>query len=70
MLTLYPTALKALLIYLEILGEADQKVADLNVDYLPFPKVIPLTDEEGSDWGELRDEVGGAWCWVTPGGAS
>jgi hypothetical protein len=64
----YPEALKAIIAYLEALNAAEKVVGD--GENLPYPAEIKMTDNYGTDWGVLRDEIGGAWSWFPPEAAA
>jgi hypothetical protein len=60
----YPEQLRVILLYIEALNEAEEKINKINYFYPPYAKSINLTDEGGADFGELRDEIGGSWSWT------
>jgi hypothetical protein len=59
----YPEQLRAILVYIETLNEADKRIDEIKSEALPYMAEIRLTDEHKTDCGTLRDEIGGAWSW-------
>lgn len=61
----YPSHLKAIVAYIDALDAAEAEVMKIG-DELPYPAQIRLTDSADTDYGMLRDEIGGAWSWFPP----
>jgi hypothetical protein len=59
----YPEHLKAIIAYCEALNAAEQVIGKIEGGSMPYPKRVPMTNEDETDWGELVDEIGGAWSW-------
>ena len=62
MIHVYPDQLRQIILYIEALDAIDKKMIEDKPDYPIGPKPIQLHGyEDESDWGVLRDEIGGAW---------
>lgn len=62
----YPEQVQAILIYIRHLNAAENETEPLEGEGIPFMASIKLTDNHGTDYGELRDEIGGSWSWFPP----
>lgn len=73
MYNIYPKQMRAIVAYIEALDAAEERIhKEIAEDALPYLDKIQITDADGTDYGELVDEIGGAWSWkfpnqVTPG---
>lgn len=70
MFNIYDRPLKVIVHYIEALNAAERAITEAGFDNeataMPYPKEIKLTDCDGSDYGVLRDEIGGSWSWFPP----
>lgn len=62
----YPEQVQAILIYIRHLNAAEKDTESFEGDCIPFMSAIKLIDRDGTDYGELRDEIGGSWSWFPP----
>lgn len=67
MINVYPDQLRQILAYIEALDAVDKQFIENRPDFPIGPKPIQLHGyEDESEWGTLRDEIGGAWSWTPP----
>lgn len=64
-ISLYAESIQAIEIYVKHLNAAEQETSLLGDD-VPYPKRVELTDQYGTDFGTLVDELGGTWSWIPP----
>ncbi len=62
----YPEHLKVIVTYIDALNDIEEKLRDIRASCsyeLPFLSSPKLVDGDGGEYGELVDEIGGAWSW-------
>jgi hypothetical protein len=63
----YPETIQAVVAAINALNELDKKLDEISTDDgMPYLAAVKLTDSHGTDFGTLRDEIGGSWSWFPP----
>lgn len=64
----YPKTIQAIVASIEALNALDTRLDEIGMgdDGVPYLAVVKLTDRDGTDYGTLRDEIGGSWSWFPP----